>query len=194
MVFDECHNIDNACIEALSMNLNTRTLELAGQNLRRLEMTLHEEKKTGAERLVKEYKQLVKGLVQSKVIKSEQEVLSHPILQKDIIKESLPGSIRKAEHFLPVLRKLIVYLKKLLSHREVKMLSPLKLVYDLQENYFIDQRTLKFCQQRLLMLLNTLEIVNIDEYASLNLVANLATLVATYFKGFVVIIEPYPED
>ena len=44
------------------------------------------------------------------------------------------------------------------------------------------------------MLLNTLEIVNIDEFGSLNLVANLATLVATYFKGFVVIIEPYPED
>lgn len=29
IVFDECHNIDNACIEALSMNLNRRTLELA---------------------------------------------------------------------------------------------------------------------------------------------------------------------
>ena len=31
VVFDECHNIDNVCIEALSMNLNRRTLELAGQ-------------------------------------------------------------------------------------------------------------------------------------------------------------------
>jgi len=30
VVFDECHNIDNACIEALSMNLNRKTLELAG--------------------------------------------------------------------------------------------------------------------------------------------------------------------
>ena len=28
----------------------------------------------------------------------------------------------------------------------------------------------------------------------MSLVANLATLIATYFKGFVVIIEPYPED
>lgn len=44
------------------------------------------------------------------------------------------------------------------------------------------------------MLLNTLEIVNIDEYRALGLVANLATMIATYFKGFVVIIEPYPED
>ena len=45
VVFDECHNIDNVCIEALSMNLNRRTLELAGQQLRRLELLLNEEKK-----------------------------------------------------------------------------------------------------------------------------------------------------
>ena len=44
------------------------------------------------------------------------------------------------------------------------------------------------------MLLNTLEIAKIDEFGSLTLVANLATLIATYFKGFVVIVEPYPED
>ena len=44
------------------------------------------------------------------------------------------------------------------------------------------------------MLLNTLEVTKIDEFRALNLVANLATLTATYFKGFVVIIEPYPED
>ena len=62
MVFDECHNIDNACIEALSMNLNRKSLELAGQNLRTLELRLQEEKKKGTERLAKEYAQLVKGL------------------------------------------------------------------------------------------------------------------------------------
>ena len=139
MVFDECHNIDNACIEALSMNLNLKTLERAGENLRRLELILHEEKKSGAERLMKEYKQLVQGLAKEKIIKSESEVLSHPILQKDIVKEAVPGGIRKAEHFLPMLRKIIVYLKKLMQEKtQVQMLSPLKLVYSLQEEYFID--------------------------------------------------------
>lgn len=65
-------------------------------------------------------------------------MLSHPILQKDIVKESIPGSIRKAQHFLPVLRKIIVYLKALLSTNQLKMISPLKLVYELQKEYFID--------------------------------------------------------
>ena len=128
------------------------------------------------------------------VIKSELEVYQNPVLQRDIIKESIPGSIRKAEHFLPMLRKLIVYLKELLSKKQLQMLSPLKLVYDLQKEYLIEQRSLKFCQPRLLMLLNTLEIANVDDFRALNLVSNLASLIATYFKGFVVIVEPYPED
>lgn len=33
-----------------------------------------------------------------------------------------------------------------------------------------------------------------EEFGGLNLVTNLATLVSTYFKGFTVIIEPYPSD
>lgn len=37
VVFDECHNIDNACIEAFSLNINKKTLDLASNNLRKLE-------------------------------------------------------------------------------------------------------------------------------------------------------------
>ena len=33
-----------------------------------------------------------------------------------------------------------------------------------------------------------------DVFSSINLVADFATLIATYFKGFTLIIEPYPED
>ncbi len=36
VVFDEAHNIDNVCIEALSVNLRQQTLEAAGRNLGRL--------------------------------------------------------------------------------------------------------------------------------------------------------------
>lgn len=60
-------------------------------------------------------------------------MLSHPILQDNILKESIPGSIRKAQHFLPMLRKVIVYLKGLLSTTQLKIISPLKLVYELQK-------------------------------------------------------------
>ena len=42
--------------------------------------------------------------------------------------------------------------------------------------------------------MNTLEIPNLDEYRAVSIVADFATLLSTYFKGFTVIIEPYPED
>lgn len=74
----------------------------------------------------------MQGLAKENIIKSEMEMLSHPIIQKEVIKEAIPGNIRKADHFLPVLRKLIVYFKKLLSAKELKCLSPLQLVYELQ--------------------------------------------------------------
>lgn len=64
----------------------------------------------------------------------------------------------------------------------------------MQMQHFIEQRPLKHCKERLASLLNTLEIENIEEYMSLNLVADFATLIATYFNGFSMIIEPYPEE
>jgi len=51
--------------------------------------------------------------------------LKAPLLTPDLVKEAMPGNIRKASHFLPFLRKLIVYFKKLLSTKELQMLSPL---------------------------------------------------------------------
>ena len=36
VVFDEAHNIDNVCIEALSVNLRQQTLDVASRNLNRL--------------------------------------------------------------------------------------------------------------------------------------------------------------
>jgi DNA excision repair protein ERCC-2 len=36
VVFDEAHNIDNVCIEALSVNLRKQTLQAARNNIRKL--------------------------------------------------------------------------------------------------------------------------------------------------------------
>lgn len=37
VVFDEAHNIDNVCIESLSVNLRQRTLHAARRNIQKLE-------------------------------------------------------------------------------------------------------------------------------------------------------------
>ena len=70
MVFDECHNIDNACIEAMSLTLNRKSLEVASSSLKRLEDLIVKEKQSQSDRLKIEYLQLVKGL-QHQGLKSE---------------------------------------------------------------------------------------------------------------------------
>ena len=141
VVFDECHNIDNACIEAFSLNLNRRTLELASTNIKRLDDLVKEEMRSNTQRLQAEYQRLVKGLFseQSKLTLSEKELMQHPLLEQDVLKEAVPGTIRKAEHFLSFLRRLLLCLKeKLTKTREVQVQTPLQMLYWLQETFFID--------------------------------------------------------
>lgn len=65
--------------------------------------------------------------------------MQHPLLEQDVLKEAVPGSIRKAEHFLSFLRRVLVCLKeKMTEDKKVQILTPLQLLYWLQDQYFID--------------------------------------------------------
>lgn len=54
-------------------------------------------------------------------------------------------------------------------------------------------KTLRFCYDRLSSLLKTLEITDMDDFTPIHLVADFATLVGTYAKGFAIIIEPFDD-
>ena len=47
-------------------------------------------------------------------------------------------------------------------------------------------KTLCFCYDRLSSLLKTLEVTNVDDFTPIHLVADFATLIGTYNKGFAV--------
>ena len=51
VVFDEAHNIDNVCIEALSVNLRDNTLASAARNLTSLQTAIQRSKQQDAGRL-----------------------------------------------------------------------------------------------------------------------------------------------
>lgn len=63
VVFDEAHNIDSVCIEALSVNINERALEQATRSLGRLSSEVSRLKKSDNQRLQEEYQNLVNGLI-----------------------------------------------------------------------------------------------------------------------------------
>jgi len=64
----------------------------------------------------------------------------------------------------------------------------------LRELVFIEAKPLKFCSERLTSLVRTLELMNIEDYQPLQEVAMFATLVSTYDRGFLLILEPYESE
>jgi hypothetical protein len=96
VVFDEAHNIDNVCIEALSVNLRDKTLSAAARNLTSLQTAIQRSKQNDAERLQQEYRNLVQGLHSAGVLSSwRNDSLANPALPQDILNEAVPGNIRR---------------------------------------------------------------------------------------------------
>lgn len=195
VVFDEAHNIDNVCIEALSINLRQATLEGAQRNITRLQHAVERAKATDADRLRNEYQRLVSGLVQQGALEqgAGDDVLSNPVLPEDVLRETVPGNMRRAEHFLAFMKRFIQYLRTRLSVQQVETDSPTSFLQALQAAVSIDGKTLRFAYDRLQVLLKTLEISNTDDFMPIQLVADFGTLVGTYARGFAIIIEPYDE-
>lgn len=107
VVFDEAHNIDNVCIEALSVSIRKQTIQGAKGNLRHISQQIDRFKATDASRLNAEYRRLVDGLAQRGNLPISDAWLANLALPDDILKEAVPGNIRKAEHFLTVLWRLV---------------------------------------------------------------------------------------
>ena len=70
VVFDEAHNIDSVCIEALSVTINDRGLEQATRSLGRLSSEVSRLKATDSQRLQAEYQNLVNGLIDQGLLDS----------------------------------------------------------------------------------------------------------------------------
>jgi len=192
VVFDEAHNIDNVCIEALSVTIDKTALDASSRSIGRLQAKVADMKASDSERLAREYQALVSGLAEQGVIAGSgaDVVLGNPVLPDDILQEAVPGNIRKAEHFVAFLKKIVEYFKKRLRGSNVEKESPVAFMHDLHTKTALEKKVLKFTYSRLNSLLRTLEITSLEEFNPLQDVANFATLVSTYIDGFSIIMEP----
>lgn len=194
VVFDEAHNIDNVCIESLSIDLTEDSLRRATRGAANLERKIEEMRETDAEKLQNEYAKLVEGLRAADEAREEDQFMSNPALPDDLLKEAVPGNIRRAEHFVAFLKRFIEYLKTRMKVLHVISETPPSFLSHLKELTFIERKPLRFCAERLTSLVRTLELTNIEDYQPLQEVATFATLVATYDSGFLLILEPYETD
>ncbi|CCF34825.1 DNA repair helicase rad15 [Colletotrichum higginsianum] len=194
VVFDEAHNIDNVCIESLSTDITEDSLRKATRGAQNLERKIAEMRDTDQEQLQNEYQKLVEGLRGADEARQEDAFMSNPALPDDLLKEAVPGNIRRAEHFVSFLKRFIEYLKTRMKVRHTISETPPSFLAHLREYTFIEKKPLRFCAERLTSLVRTLELTNIEDYQPLQEVATFATLVATYEKGFLLILEPFESE
>ncbi|RHZ46672.1 TFIIH/NER complex ATP-dependent 5'-3' DNA helicase subunit RAD3 [Aspergillus thermomutatus] len=194
VVFDEAHNIDNVCIEALSIDITEDSLRKATRGANNLERKISEMKSSDAEKLQNEYSKLVEGLREAEQAREEDQFIANPVLPDDLLKEAVPGNIRRAEHFVAFLKRFIEYLKTRMKVTHTISETPPSFLTHVKDLTFIERKPLRFCAERLTSLVRTLELVNIEDYQPLQEVATFATLVATYDKGFLLILEPFESE
>lgn len=85
VVFDEAHNIDNVCIDSMSVNLTRRTLDRCQSNLDTLQKTVLRIKETDEQRLRDEYRRLVEGLREASVARETDAHLANPVLPDEVL-------------------------------------------------------------------------------------------------------------
>ncbi|KAF8456647.1 DNA repair helicase RAD3 [Terfezia claveryi] len=194
VIFDEAHNIDNVCIESLSLDITEESLQRATRGATNLEKKITDMKATDAEKLTNEYQKLVEGLQEIDDGRQEDSFMANPVLPDDLLREAVPGNIRRAEHFVAFLKRFVEYLKTRMKVLHVVSETPASFLQHLRDLTFIERKPLRFCAERLTSLVRTLELTNVEDYLPLQDVATFATLVATYEKGFLLILEPFESD
>ncbi|ODV96692.1 hypothetical protein PACTADRAFT_65138 [Pachysolen tannophilus NRRL Y-2460] len=194
VIFDESHNIDNVCIESLSIDLTDDILKKASRGANSLSKKIEEVKRTDSKKLQDEYENLVKGLREAEIARDEELFLANPVLPEDLLDEAIPGNIRRAEHFVSFLKRFIEYLKMRMKVLHVISETPTSFLQHLKQLTFIERKPLRFCSERLALLVRTLEVEDIEDFMSLKDIATFATLVSTYETGFQLILEPFETE
>ncbi|KAL7648131.1 UNVERIFIED_CONTAM: hypothetical protein RMT77_000032 [Armadillidium vulgare] len=190
VVFDEAHNIDNTCVDSMSITINRRVLDKAKTAVTNLQDHIQRIKSTDSNRLQEEYNRLVAGLREAA---NRTDVIANPILPNDILEDQVPGNIRSADFFIMFMKRLIDFIKMRLTVTHAVQESPAGILRDLKARAFIDRKPLRFCSERLSSIIRTLELSDIAELGPLVAVAQFATLLSTYLQGFTVIIEPFED-
>eukprot|EP00817_Percolomonadidae_sp_ATCC50343_P003684 CAMPEP_0117418402 /NCGR_PEP_ID=MMETSP0758-20121206/193_1 /TAXON_ID=63605 /ORGANISM="Percolomonas cosmopolitus, Strain AE-1 (ATCC 50343)" /LENGTH=743 /DNA_ID=CAMNT_0005198889 /DNA_START=157 /DNA_END=2388 /DNA_ORIENTATION=+ len=191
VVFDEAHNIDSVCIESLSMNLTEGTMDQIDDNIDKLEDHYELYKSKHEDRIKAEHTRLISSFASEGIGQRTERMIANPVLPKDIMKEPVPGNMRKIEFFFIFLRRFSQFIRKDLNienfgAREDTPKTWLKRLY---EDMRVTPHELKFAAERLFSLMTTMEVRSIHDYSKLSLMADLATMLGTYDKGFTIIVE-----
>ncbi|PWV13656.1 putative TFIIH basal transcription factor complex helicase subunit [Trypanosoma cruzi] len=202
VVMDEGHNVDDVCIEAMSLIITKEDAAQAKENVKLLNAAADHLKATNRQQLQDEYDRLVNGLAMVEMARSVDSMMmpvQAPSIPSEIAEEAIPGSLRQANHFLSFIQRLVDF-----THRVVCRISrtyvadPLTFLSKVRDECAVDIRHFRYLTERLKVLMNTLQITNSHKFRNVSLIAQMYMTLSTHYTddryekpGFVVVCEAH---
>lgn len=181
VIFDEAHNIDGHCIEALSIEIRRGVLEGASRATRKMEDGLSRRRDGD----LKEDREMRERL-------TEPTAGSIPYFYAagEGNYEFVPGNLRNPFHVVSALKRITEFLKTKLKTTHLTTETTESFCKSIRELAFVEKKTLRFCSHRLGVLSQMLGIDD-EDMGHLKTVADFSTMMSMYSKGFSIIFEPF---
>lgn len=186
VVMDEGHNVDDVCIEALSVLVTKKDAAEARNNIVQLRRRIEEMKQTNRRQLEEEYQLLIGRLVRST-----------PQIPEEMAAQVVPLEIVAADRFVDFLQRLADFNYRILSRiNRTYVADPLSFLTKVKEECSIEVNNFVYLSERMKRLLATLQVADSHSYRPVSLLAHMYTLLATYYTderyekpGFIVVCE-----
>lgn len=191
VVMDEGHNVDDVCIEALSVLITKKDAVEARSNVASLRKKIGEVKETNRRLLEEEYNDLVSGLEAS--LQAQQAFQ----LPAEAAQQVIPKEIIIADRFVDFLQRLADFNHRIVTRvTRTYVADPLTFLTKVRDECALEVSQFIFLAERLKKLLSTLEVADTGSFRPVSHLAQMYTLLATYYKderyekpGFVVVCE-----
>ncbi|KAL0235413.1 hypothetical protein GEMRC1_001995 [Eukaryota sp. GEM-RC1] len=194
IVFDEAHNLDDLCMEAYSVDLSLTILAHVTVSVIELTERLSNLKRQSEVVIEQEFQKAVER--QAKVLGN---ICPTAVLPRELRIKAIPFSLRRAEMFLSLVRRLVDFFKNLLksltsddvdNRLDIQYKLPSKFVLDLEDSLFLSKDQLQALPKLLSSFIHVLNIKDVGSFTSLSSLLSFCQLVSTYDEGMVVISEP----
>lgn len=175
LIFDEAHNIDNACLEAFSYEISRSVVNGCSKGLEVMEDMI----KTGSG-----------NTVNACASHKEHADRMHDIESLSTFSQKKwPGNLRKDVHVLSILKRILEFLRIKLKSTHLTINTPQNFLCSLENLTFISRRTLSCLKKRFQMIKMPFD-ENVDK---LNVLVDMMDTLSRYAgsNAFSVVFEPF---
>ncbi|KAL0209455.1 hypothetical protein RCL1_007823 [Eukaryota sp. TZLM3-RCL] len=197
IVFDESHNLDDACLDAFSIDLSLSMINHAITGLTDLTAKLSAQKSRSITTISTEFHH---ALERHAVLLGCS--VPQVILPENLRLKALPFNLKRGEFFLSSARRVLDFLRSRLSdlsrnpetsfgsRLQVKYELPSILIGEIESSAFVTKEDVQSFPRLFSTLISALEIVDVSVYTPLASVMTFCQLISTFDEGFLVVSEP----